>query len=159
MASKRAATSSRKSNTSATQVSKILKDKKIALNTDFMIESPSSESGLALGPAFEEEFPPSLNPFYPSIEGSLPFDYVEPNWTHYSGKQVKCPNRLWHKADKHYMAWIDRLVTAKEELWRSAGIYDTIMLSHQTIEMGKAFLWPPLNSGQYLPTLSISKLG
>lgn len=68
MALKRAASSSTKPNSTSVQVNEILKDKKIALNIDYKIERPSSQSWLVLGQPLKKNFLQLFSPFIPYVK-------------------------------------------------------------------------------------------
>lgn len=98
-----------------------------------MIPQSFAKSKMALGLAFVGEFPTSLSPYYPLAGGSLPFDSITPDWSQY---HKASPNRLWPRPDKEYIMWLNRMASAKGELWKSVGISDAIMISKNFITCG-----------------------
>ncbi|KAG5523903.1 hypothetical protein RHGRI_030787 [Rhododendron griersonianum] len=122
----------------ATQVAQILEGEETHIHTEVLIPQEGAKSEMALGPAFDGEFPASLFAYYPLAEDSLPFDSVVPNWTCYYKPN---PNRLWPRPNKEYIAWLDRVAEAKGNLWEIIGIHDAIMLSRSFIPMDKALFF------------------
>lgn len=84
----------------------MLEEEASSILTEILIPQPLAKSSMALGPAFNGEFPASLSAYYPLYEGSLPFTSIKPDWSKY---HKPSPNRLWPRPDTEYVAWLDRV--------------------------------------------------
>ncbi|KAG5524877.1 hypothetical protein RHGRI_031523 [Rhododendron griersonianum] len=120
------------------EIKNTIKSEKLPINLDILIDRTQTRSPtvkMGLRPAFNGDFPESLYPFYPLAEEALPFGYINADWTAYPRD---IPNRLWHRPDKQYVQWVNRVAAVKGGLWKEIGIYEALMLSRSLIDMDKA---------------------
>ncbi|XP_059670735.1 uncharacterized protein LOC132316243 [Cornus florida] len=112
---------------------KTLSPYKYCLNT--LIDLRTDFKGL--GPAFLDEAPSSISPFYPSAD-ILPFLQTFP-----PNKNDSLPHfhfRTWHSPNDAWINWVDRVGAVKGEVWKDCGIYDAIQLSKTNIAQDRALM-------------------
>ncbi|KAI8016180.1 hypothetical protein LOK49_LG05G01709 [Camellia lanceoleosa] len=118
MATKQFSSTPKDSNSVGNIIAKLIADNKPPSFSCYLISVPSLLTSLAqqhgLGPSFQASYPPFLEPYYPSLEGHLPFaSEIVPEWEKYHSNTSI---RLWPFVTLPYVEWLNHIATAKGNL-------------------------------------------
>ena len=113
-------------------ISKLFKEHPTVYHDVTLIDDPDCQTpgvrSLGLDPAFPDEFPKYLEPYYPCYEDSLPFSSpMFPNWSRYI---TASPIRLWQIPSTKYFLWLNRVATDRSDrgdTWKKIGIHYAII--------------------------------